>query len=328
MRLRMPLPLLLLAAASANARAQSRETDHDRAVTHFEAGRRMVEQGRCNEAVPRFVESIRAEASVGARFNLAACFAQAGKPMDAWNQYKSAEQLAIRKNDAPRAELAHAAAAELEPKVLKVRLLLPEAIQYTVKIDGELVSETDYELMGTGYAVAPGSAHTIEVSAKNRSLWVRSGVLGPPGAELPVILVTMLPANAPAHDEVPAKKNAGSGQRTIGLAVGGVGIAGVAFGAVFGMMALGDKASIKNACGGSYPAGCSASVGSQDQANSSLESKALLSTIGFAAGGALVVGGAALYLTAPRAKATSSARLQVMPVASPTVAGGMIGGVF
>src|SRR5215467_5211955 len=122
---------LAIAAAPAIARGQEvSPADHEAAVTNF-------------HAVPRFLESLKHEQNVGARFNLAECSRKEGRLADAWNQYKGAEQLAIQKKD-ERAADARGPLAELEPKVTKLRLVLPHAADVVVKIDGHVVEPTDF----------------------------------------------------------------------------------------------------------------------------------------------------------------------------------------
>src|SRR5262249_40106773 len=149
------------------------------AVNFFEAGRRAVEAGNCPQAIPRFRRSISIEPSVGARLNLAECSAKESRAADAWNQYKAAEELAIaRKNPQNRKEIAQTAAAELGPKIVRVRMALPEHLDVRVKIDGEEIYREDYKLFATGYALDPEIQHTIEVSASQHSVWRRERLTG------------------------------------------------------------------------------------------------------------------------------------------------------
>ncbi len=329
--LRRLLPTLLLAIPNIAAAQDVSSAEHEAAVTNFQAGRRFVEQNDCKSAIPRFVESLRHEQNVGARFNLAECSEKEKKTVDAWNQYKGAEQLAIQKNDRERADLAHTKAAALEQSVLKVRLVLPERMDFTAKIDGVTVEKPDHSLLATGYAVEPNHAHTIQVTSNNRNPWSKSGVQGPAGAELPALVVDLGPPLTPEGADA---ANIGSSQRTAGLVVGGVGIAGLALGSVFGILASGAKSDAKKACESgpsfTYPGTCDpTSRDTVDKSNSNAKSNATISTIGFIAGGALLAGGAVLYLTAPSAKSsTSAARLRLAPAVSPGTAGAVLGGAF
>jgi hypothetical protein len=83
----------------------------------------------------------------------------------------------------------------------------------------------------------------------------------------------------------------------VGLISGAVGAAGVAFGVVFAFIAKSTyDHALQSECGGNpslcSPQGSHNGQTAHDQAN--------LATVGVVAGGALLAGGAILYLTAPR----------------------------
>ena len=111
---------------------------------------------------------------------------------------------------------------------------------------------------------------------------------------------TSSPTEAP-QPEAPASVNAGSTgvgstQRLIGLVVGGTGVAGLVVGSIFGLVS---KSTYDNAfrteCR-STPNGCS-TQGAED--GQTAHTQAMVSTVGFIAGGVLLAGGAILYFTAP-----------------------------
>ncbi len=193
MRFRSAFVLALSCAASSTARAEADvppTAEHDAAVAEFSTGRALFEAGDCKGAIPRFVASLKREQSVGARFNLAECSAREGRTADAWNHYKAAEQLAIRKGDGKRVDVAHAAAADLDRRVTKIRLVLPSDVAgLTLTIDGAAVEATDYALLSTGYALEPRVAHTLAAEAAGKPSWVRRDVHGDPGVELPAMVV-------------------------------------------------------------------------------------------------------------------------------------------
>jgi hypothetical protein len=100
-----------------------------------------------------------------------------------------------------------------------------------------------------------------------------------------------------AAPEAPPAAAGGSGQRIAGLVLAGAGAAGVIVGSVFGVLT---KTTYDHAlsaeCNGN-PNACSAS-GISD--GSTAHMQAVVSTVGFVAGAALLAGGAYLYFTAPR----------------------------
>jgi hypothetical protein len=101
----------------------------------------------------------------------------------------------------------------------------------------------------------------------------------------------------------------------VGWVTGGVGLAGLGFGAAFGLVALGRQSSAHCDAGGCDPG-----------TRSGIESAATLSTVGFVAGGVLLAAGVVILRFAPREVRASG--LRIAPVA--TAAGGamFLGGSF
>jgi hypothetical protein len=125
-------------------------------------------------------------------------------------------------------------------------------------------------------------------------------------------------------DATPAAEGGGGiPWHTVGWITGGVGVAGIALGSIFGIMAMGDKNG----------AHCDASGACDPSGLSSANSAATVSTVGFIAGGVLLAGGAALVLFGPSdgapaaaAPATGGATLKVAPLVGSRDAGLVLGG--
>ena len=126
----------------------------------------------------------------------------------------------------------------------------------------------------------------------------------------------------PTQPEEPAEKG-GSSRKTIGIIVAGAGVAGLAFGGVTGLLAMSAHDDAKSKCP-EYPNRC-ASDGTAQGPNDDAQSFATMSTIGFIAGGALLIGGAALYLTAP---SQTAAKIRIAPSVSAYGGSMIIGGSF
>ena len=120
----------------------------------------------------------------------------------------------------------------------------------------------------------------------------------------------------PLPDEPPvAEPSHGFGtQRVLALVVGGVGLAGIAVGSVFGLKASSEWSAQQSACGS--PTSCP----DHDSAvahHSNMTTDATISTWTFIGGGALVASGALLFLTAPSAYKPPSAGYVIVPTAGP-----------
>ncbi len=169
-----------------------------------------------------------------------------------------------------------------------------------------------------GVAVAvDGGTHTIEASAPGKKPWSSQVVVAsssdaktvavPALEDGPQPLETAQPSVAPAAPDVHTN---GGNVRVAGFVVGGVGVAGIVAGSIFGAMAGSKASAAKREC---VPvSNCQANT--NPAAGSDMNTAgtfADVSTVAFVAGGALVATGVVLYLVG-RPKA-SAAALQWTP---------------
>jgi hypothetical protein len=184
----------------------------------------------------------------------------------------------------------------------------------TVKMDGDLLAE---RLEGTAISLDPG-AHTFTFEAAGqplitKQLVVREGQkdrreaiqFGAPvesPAKPAAQVTTIAGPTAPAAPSGEAAKSGGDTQKLLGYGAMGLGVVGVAVGAIFGLQSMSKHNDAKQAC----PSACAdeAGVTLWDDARSAGN----ISTIGFVVGGLGVAGGAILLLTA---KPSSGSNVQV-----------------
>jgi hypothetical protein len=198
-----------------------------------------------------------------------------------------------------------------------------DLVDVQVMVDGQpLLSK----LTGEALPMNPG-AHTFHFSTANgtstdRQVMVKQGdknqevsaVLGAPPAAPPAA-PTPPPAAPAAH--AASSPSSGSGWKTAGWVLGGIGVVGIGVGAVFGIVAMGDKNSAhcdaNNFCDpGPLDSGRSAATGAD---------------VGFIVGGALLAGGIVVLLLAPSDGGTTGS-LHVTPLVGSSVAGASLGGSF
>jgi hypothetical protein len=148
-----------------------------------------------------------------------------------------------------------------------------------------------------------------------------------PVVPIPAATVSIVDAAAPAPTppHAPASRSAGP-WKTIGLVVGGTGVATVGAGLVLGALAMVKDKDANMMCNGAVCAG-------EDGVRLAHESGTLAtaSTIVFFAGLALAGGGLTIVLAAPKspsAGASQGAGLEVSPQAAPTLAGLSLHGGF
>ena len=78
----------------------------------FREGRRLLDEGKTDEACPKLAESQRLDPSAGTMLNLATCYEKNGQLASAWVTFKGAATAAQNANEVDRAKLARAKAAE------------------------------------------------------------------------------------------------------------------------------------------------------------------------------------------------------------------------
>jgi hypothetical protein len=122
------------------------------------------------------------------------------------------------------------------------------------------------------------------------------------------------PTPPPPSTEKPAVS--GIPWRTVGWVLGGVGLAGIGVGTVFGLEALSTKSQHCDANGTCTPAGTAAKAYQQ----------ATVSTTGLVAGGVLLAGGLGLVVLAPGGERTSTTGVAIGPLAGPSTAGACVSG--
>jgi hypothetical protein len=304
----------VLFAAAPRARAQDSEVT---ATALFNDARRLANEHQYAQACPKFAESERLAPSGGTLLNLAECYEHTGQTASAWAAWNDAAARANAAGKAGAEKSALARAAALESKLSKLTIALePESDVpgLSVKRDGVPVGHGEF---GVALPIDPGS-HLIEASAPKKQPWstqievspktldarVRISLSDAPdqpsvspvgvGTEGSGSAGPVLPVQSGDVTERPSSWN---GQKTAALVVGGAGVVGVALGVVFGLQA---KSKNDEAL---QPANCPTST----QCNPSglsltddAKTAATISTIAFAAGGAALVGGIVLWVTAPR----------------------------
>ena len=127
----------------------------------------------------------------------------------------------------------------------------------------------------------------------------------------------------------PGSETSGGGmgtQKILGLVAGGLGVAGVAVGSIFGAMTLSQVSQQQTDCASTTK--CSnPSQAASDHSNATMDRT--ISIVGFVAGGVLLAGGAALFFTArSTSEAPPAARLLVVTSVGPGGGGISLSGRF
>lgn len=289
--------------AATPARADDGGGDDVSAEALFQRGRELMDAKRYGEACPKFAASYGLDPAIGTLLNLADCYEKNGQLASAWARFREAIALAQRLGRPPRERTARARADKLEPRLIRLSILSP-AGDLEVKLDGRVL---DAATLASPIPVDAG-AHTIEASAEGKktfSVTIEADERSrAPSVELPALEDAAPKARLkePARIDAPTPPpGEGSAQRTLGVVVAGVGVVGVGVGAFFGVRTSSTWDDAKAHCTGLE---CDAS-GVDLAASAKVSGN--VSTVAFAAGGALVLGGAILFFTAPQTGAGDGA---------------------
>jgi len=304
----------------------------------FEQARQLMADGKFAEACPQLAESERLDPGAGTLLNLGHCYEKNGQTASAWVTFKDAAAAADVKHRADWSTRAREGAQALEPTLSRLTIDVPPEARVSglqVRRDGVEVGAATW---GTPIPTDPGP-HAIEAGAPAKKTWKTLLTVGPsadqahvaiPALEdepAPSAVTATPPVAAPAAAPLPPSslllppESQGTGQRTAGLVTGGVGVVGIALGAVLGLVASGKESDSQKLCP-TTSATCANGNGVQE--NNDSKTQATVSTVAWIAGGALVAAGAVLYLTAPRARPATALRL--MPAVGTGEVGLRIGG--
>lgn len=265
-------------------------------------------------AAQRLTESARLDPKVGTLINLAECEENLGLVAAARQHLQRAIDLAAAQRD-DRLDLAKTRLVAIDKRVPRLTIVLaPTGKDARVKRD-------DVELgagsIGAPLPVEPGK-HVITVSADGHvdrtfEITLAEGAqqsidvdVGPEG-----------PGSLPAPAGGEPQESSSSSMKTIGFVVGGVGLAGVGVGSVFGLIALNKHSESKQSCDPTNENLCDqAGVDARNDARAAGN----VATAGFVVGGVALATGIALVLFAP--SSTKSSRI------SPTLGGLVLRGTF
>jgi hypothetical protein len=305
----------------------SAQTPENKAAAQamFDKAMPLMTAGKYQEACSLLEESQRLDAGMAAQFRLAECYEKVGRLASAWTTFVEVTHAAQAAGMSERERVARERAASLKPKLSYLIIQVPEGVAANPKVqitrDGMNIGRPQW---GADVPVDPG-VHTIEVITPGSKPWTAqvSVELGPatttikvPDLAPPSVTASHSPAAMHTDQADPSPWTM---QRTIGVIVGGVGLAGVVVGAVFGVRSLGNNADSDSHC----------TVGSPDRCDetglelrSDARTSATVSTVAFALGGAAVAAGVVLFAAAPSGQSTTSSvsRVTVNSSAGPSTA--------
>lgn len=296
--------VMLLGAPS--ALAQTTSTQRAAAEALFQQGTALMDEKRYAEACDKFAGSQDLDPALGTMLYLADCYEQAGRTASAWALFREAAESSKHAGQADRERIASERAASLEQRLSKLEL----KVATTRRVPGLELRLNDVVVPSASWNAAlpvdPGPLR-VEARAPGKKPW-RTQINVVQGPANQAVEVAQL-QDAP----VAVKPRAGSSdlaetktptQRIVGYVMGAAGIVALGAGGFLGYRAYSLNKDSKTECRQDDPNACTqAGVGQREDAKSA----AVLSTIVTAGGGALVVGGLTLVLTAPSSAQSSDA---------------------
>jgi hypothetical protein len=328
------LAMGLLMAIGGSAAAQS-AADKATAEQLFKEARTLIGAKKFDEACPKLEASLRLDAALGTRLNLASCYEEVGKLASAWGMYHEAADLAANENQPKRVKFAQDHAKALEARLPRLVITAAAPVPgLVVTRDGTVI---DAAVFGSPIYVDPGARKIVAEAAGYRPFSIDVTALE--GKETKVEVPALVEEPRPIQPEAPVQPGAGavgavrieaSGdpgktRRMTGLIVGGAGLAAAAVGLGFGVSA---RSKWNEANDGPCDPDTNVCTPAGQELADSARSRATISTVMVGVGAAMVVTGAVLYLTAPRAQERRSRSARLSPSGGASSVGVTLTGQF
>jgi hypothetical protein len=252
------LVVCALVISGARPAAADGPTAEDQALstTLFREAKVLLDAGKVPEACRKLEESQRLNPAAGTLLNLAVCHEKEGKTATAWAEYRQARLIAEREQRDDRLELIDERLQVLEPQLSKLVIEVAPSVDrpaLEVTLDGRVLRRP---VWGTLMPVDPGE-HVVEARAPGSKPWraqvsvaanaaVETAAVpawedeSPPATAVPLAVL-----KTPDTSPVPSPGRRG---RTAALIAGGVGVAGLAVGTVFGIRAVTKHDASVDAC--------------------------------------------------------------------------------
>jgi tetratricopeptide (TPR) repeat protein len=309
--------LFALAISLAPTGAQAKGSDADKL---YKAGVELLKKGDVQGAVDRFRLAVELERTAPLLFNLGQATAKLGKLSEAKQILEEARQVAQERGPKSIVELADSALAELDKRMPKLILELPdEAKDARVELDGK-----PFEASREGTSIEPGQ-HELSVMAEGfepyrHPFTVKEKDRHRVSPELEARATTH---KAPEQDQSKAQSITGP------LVLGGAGVLALA-GATYFYLKMGsiddERRQVWAEAGCPGPKCPSSEPQKAADLRKDSESKARLGNVLAVAGGALLISGGVWYYLASRSPSKEQPAAQL--TLTPALGGAVLSGRF
>jgi len=268
-RLHTLLSLALAASLSASsapalaagvAPAAATPVQREQAQSRFLRGKELYGAGRFDAALAEFTASLDIVASPNTRLYVGRCLREMGRLVPAYVELGRTEVEATElTRDDPRYKKAASAAAEerkqLAPKLGFVDISISRAAPTTtLKVGGDEVRRGGWSqpvpvLPGTAEVVVETPGHAPISKTVRLTAGQKESLAIDAGADTPDVAVVSTNDGAASSAPSMADESGRSDLRPYAYVAGGVGLAGLATFAVFGLLANGTNSDLEEACG-------------------------------------------------------------------------------
>jgi hypothetical protein len=204
----------------------------------FDEGRKLLDEGRLDEACAKLEASRKIDSGVGTLLFLGECYERAGRFASAWARFREAASLAGAAKD-NRESVAAERASKLESLLFRLKIAAPDRVPgLVVSLDGEPIPEAS---LGVALPADAGD-HTVEATAPGHRPWSRTLSLPKTGGSETVSVPPLEPApREPERTPAPPVERGPNG-----VVVGGAVLAGL------GGAALGVAGALVGVASGRY----------------------------------------------------------------------------
>lgn len=322
----------------------------------FREAKALSDKQQFDVACPKFQESHRLDPKPGTILNLAVCHEKQGKVATAWLDYIEAASFAARAGQKDREQFAKDQAAKLEKLLPHIIVKIPKVTPgLVVKLDAAVLAEAAW---GNPTPVNPG-AHTLEAKAAGYKPWSTTVAIEKMPGDVETVIPELekdatqpedkpieppldkpvdkptdkpiegtLPGGAAIEPEKPKPPPvppppppppAPNTPLWVGLASGGIGIAGMILGPIYGQRTFDFRDAGNAEC--RFIAGASYCTKKGLDLHVQAETSAAISTAAFVVGGVGLTAGAVLVILGLRNKAQHATHAWVLPHAERSRAG-------
>ncbi|AKV00994.1 hypothetical protein AKJ09_07657 [Labilithrix luteola] len=223
----------------------------------FQRGKSRMTEGNFTAACPLLAESYRLDPAGGTLQNLAICYESLGKWATAYARFQELRTLSknAERPRLDRVKLAEEHIEKLGPRLTRIVVVMEDHGAQEVDVDGVTYQKASWS---TGIAADPGS-HELVVRGNGKQPFHSTVQIGQTGGEQRVVVPALAdevlvagPVTPPSAEQPAANADdsvaATRKRHTIGYVVGGVGVAVLAAGAVFGVLTITTNAKAKDKC--------------------------------------------------------------------------------